>query len=121
LPFYSDRHGIFRVNAKDAASGDGKTEFGRVVERLEIGLINALTPQPKGHVERAYQTLQYRLIKEMRLRNISSMQEAQAILPSFILTWNDRFAVPPSGSTAAHRPWTRTAEALDLLLAVSHR
>lgn len=117
LAFYSDRHGIFRVNAKDAASGDGKTEFGRVVERLEIGLINALTPQAKGRVERANQTLQDRLIKEMRLRNISSMQEAQAFLPSFILTWNDRFAVPPSDSAAAHRPWTKTEEALDLLLA----
>ena len=44
--FYSDRHGIFRVNAKDAASGDGKTELGRVCERLRIELIiNALTPQ----------------------------------------------------------------------------
>ena len=61
LAFYSDRHGIFRVNAKDAEGGDGKcpgltTEFGRVVERLEIGLINALTPQAKGRVERANQT-----------------------------------------------------------------
>lgn len=53
LAFYSDRLGIFRVNAKDAESGDGKTEFGRVAERLEIGLINALTPQAKGRVERA--------------------------------------------------------------------
>jgi transposase len=57
LAFYSDRHGVFRVNAKDAESGDGKTEFGRVVERLGIGLINALTPQAKGRVERANQTL----------------------------------------------------------------
>jgi hypothetical protein len=48
LAFYSDRHGIFRVNAKDAQSGDGKTEFGRVVERSKITLINALTPQAKG-------------------------------------------------------------------------
>jgi len=39
LAFYSDRHGIFRVNAKDAASGDGKTEFGRVVARLDIASI----------------------------------------------------------------------------------
>jgi hypothetical protein len=81
LAFYSDRHSVFRVNAKDAACGDGKTEFGRVVERLDIGLINALTPQAKGRVERANQTLQDRLIKEMRLRNISSMQAAQAFLP----------------------------------------
>jgi transposase len=57
LAFYSDRHGVFRVNAKDAQSGDGKTEFGRVAERLDIGLINALTPQAKGRVERANQTL----------------------------------------------------------------
>ncbi len=117
LAFYSDRHGIFRVNAKDAASGDGKTEFGRVVERLDIGLINALTPQAKGRVERANQTLQDRLIKEMRLHNISFTQAEQAFLPSFILTWNDRFAVPPSDPLSAHRPWTQTEDALDLLLA----
>jgi transposase len=117
LAFYSDRHGIFRVNAKDAESGDGKTEFGRVVERLDITLINALTPQAKGRVERANQTLQDRLIKEMRLRNISSMEAAQAFLPSFMLKWNEKFAVEPSDKIPAHRPWTKTNDELDLLLA----
>jgi transposase len=117
LAFYSDRHGIFRVNAKDAESGDGKTEFGRVVERLDIALINALTPQAKGRVERANQTLQDRLIKEMRLRNISSMEAAQAFLPSFMLKWNEKFAVAPSNEVPAHRPWTKTNDELDLLLA----
>jgi hypothetical protein len=48
LAFYSDRHGIFRVNAKDTANGDGKTEFGRVAEPLDIALINAPTPQARG-------------------------------------------------------------------------
>jgi transposase len=117
LAFYSDRHGIFRVNAKDAESGDGKTEFGRVVERLDIALINALTPQAKGRVERANQTLQDRLIKEMRLRNICSMEAAQAFLPSFMLKWNEKFAVEPSDKVPAHRPWTKTNDELDLLLA----
>ena len=117
LALYSDRHGIFRVNAKDAVSGDGKTEFGRVVERLDIALINALTPQAKGRVERANQTLQDRLIKEMRLRNISSMEDAQAFLPTFMVTWNDRFAVAPRDPVPAHRPWTQGEDALDLLLA----
>ena len=117
LAFYSDRHGIFRVNAKDAESGDGKTEFGRVMERLDIALIYALTPQAKGRVERANQTLQDRLIKEMRLRNISSMEAAQAFLPSFMLKWNERFAVEPSDAIPAHRPWTKTNDELDLLLA----
>jgi transposase len=117
LAFYSDRHGIFRVNAKDAQSGDGKTEFGRVVERLGIGLINALTPQAKGRVERANQTLQDRLIKEMRLSNIDSIEAAQAFLPGFILKYNKRFGVPPRDETPAHRPWTKTEDELDETLA----
>ena len=117
LAFYSDRHGIFRVNAKDAASGDGKTEFGRVVERLEIGLINALTPQAKGRVERANQTLQDRLVKEMRLRGICSMVEGQAFLAEFMHLWNTRFVVEPRDPRSAHRAWTKTTDELDLALA----
>jgi transposase len=117
LAFYSDRHDIFRINVKDAQSGDGKTEFGRVVERLQIGLINALTPQAKGRVERANQTLQDRLVKEMRLRQIGSMAAAQAWLPEFIAVWNKKFAVPPRDETPAHRPWTKSAEELELALA----
>jgi transposase len=113
LAFYSDRHGVFRVNAKDAESGDGKTEFGRVVERLDIGLINALTPQAKGRVERANQTLQDRLIKEMRLSNINSIEAAQAFLTGFILKYNEKFGVPPRDEAPAHRPWTKTADELD--------
>ena len=117
LAFYSDRHGIFRVNAKDAQSGDGKTGFGRVVERLGITLINALTPQAKGRVERANQTLQDRLIKEMRLSNINSIAQAQIFLPGFMIRYNEKFAVPPHDKTPAHRPWTKTADDLDLVLA----
>jgi len=115
--FYSDRHGIFRVNAKDAASGDGKTELGRVSERLRIELINALTPQAKGRVERANQTLQDRLVREMRLKGISSIEEAQAFTPAFIAAWNEKFAVPPRDSQDAHRPWTKGADALEEALA----
>ena len=74
LAFYSDRHGIFRVNAKDAESGDGKTEFGRVADRLEIEPIHALTPQAKGRVERANQTLRDRRGKE--LRGVATMAAA---------------------------------------------
>lgn len=116
LALYSDRHGIFRVNAKDAQGGDGKTEFGRTVERLRIVLINATTPQAKGRVERANQTLQDRLVKEMRLRDISSIEQANAYLPTFIREWNERFAVDPRDAVSAHRPWTETEDALDLAL-----
>jgi transposase len=117
LAFYSDRHGIFRVNAKDAKTGDGKTEFGRVADRLEIEPIHALTPQAKGRVERANQTLQDRLVKEMRLRNICSMEAANEFLPTFIAFWNERFAIPPRVETSAHRPWAATPEVLDDTLA----
>ncbi len=117
LAFYSDRHGIFRVNAKDAQSGDGKTEFGRVAERLGIASIQALTPQAKGRVERSNQTMQDRLVKEMRLCGIASIETANAFLPGFMAWWNGRFAVPPRDGASAHRPWTDTAEALEAALA----
>ena len=117
LAFYSDRHGIFRVNAKDAASGDGKTEFGRVAERLAIEPIHALTPQAKGRVERANQTLQDRLVKEMRLRGIATMAEAEAYLPEFMVAWNRKFAVDPRDAASAHRPWAGSAADLDAVLA----
>lgn len=117
LAVYSDRHGIFRVNAKDAKSGDGKTDFGRVADRLGITPIHALTPQAKGRVERANQTLQDRLVKEMRLRGIASIDAANAFSANFIALWNKKFAVPPRDAASAHRPWTQSAEALDDILA----
>ena len=117
LALYSDRHGIFRVNAKEAASGDGLTEFGRVAERLRVELIQATTPQAKGRVERANQTLQDRLIKEMRLAGVCGIAGAQAFAQGFLETWNARFAKPALDEADAHRPWTKGPEALDEALA----
>jgi len=119
LAFYSDRHGIFRVNAKEAQGGDGFTEFGRVVERLRIELIHATTPQAKGRVERANQTLQDRLIKEMRLAGVASIGEAQAFADGFRERWNKRFAVDPRQAEDAHRPWSGSRA--DLAEALAHR
>lgn len=117
LALYSDRHGIFRVNAKDVESGDGLTEFGRVAGRLGIEQICATTPQAKGRVERANQTLQDRLVKELRLAGISDMAAAQAFLPGFMARYNARFAVAPRDAEEAHRPWEEGIEALDAALA----
>lgn len=117
LAFYSDRHGIFRVNAKEAESGDGLTEFGRVAERLRIELIQAATPQAKGRVERANQTLQDRLIKEMRLRGLCDIAAAQVFADAFVEMWNAKFAKPPISDADAHRPWTKDVEALEEALA----
>lgn len=117
LALYSDRHGVFRVNAKEAQSGDGKTEFNRVTDRLKIEQICALTPQAKGRVERANQTLQDRLIKEMRLAGISSMAAAEEFFPKFIAKYNAKFAVEPKVTEDAHRPLDLDAAALEEVLA----
>lgn len=117
LAFYSDRHGIFRVNAKEVESGDGLTAFNRVTERLGIAQICASTPQAKGRVERANQTLQDRLIKEMRLAGIQDMAAAQAFLPNFMVRHNAQFAVEPRRTEDAHKPWAHEIDALDAALA----
>jgi hypothetical protein len=106
VAFYSDKHGIFRVNLPSAGSGDALTQFGRAMQELDIQIICANTPQAKGRVERVNQTLQDRLVKEMRLRRISSVEEGNAYLPEFMHDLNQRFAVEPRSDVNAHRPLT---------------
>jgi transposase len=102
--FYSDKHGIFRVNQPAAGSTDALTQFGRAMQELQVQIICANTPQAKGRVERANQTLQDRLPKELRLRGISDWEAGNAFLPDFIDDFNTRFAVQPKSSHDAHRP-----------------
>ena len=80
LAFYSDKFGVFRVNIPNALSGTGLTQFGRALKELDIELICAHSPQAKGRVERANQTLQDRLTKELRLRDLSSLADSQCLL-----------------------------------------
>jgi transposase len=101
---YTDKHGIFRVNMPNAGSGDNLTQFGRAMHSLEIPILCANTPQAKGRVERVNATLQDRLVREMRLLGIHTMQQGNAYLPQFILDFNARFAVQPRSSLDAHRP-----------------
>jgi len=100
---YTDKHGIFRINIPNASSGDNLTQFGRAMQSLEIPILCANTPQAKGRVERANQTLQDRLVKEMRLRQVNNMQQGNAYLPEFMADFNRRFAVQPRSSLDAHR------------------
>jgi hypothetical protein len=71
---------------------------------LDIEIICANSPQAKGRVERANQTLQDRLVKELRLQRISSAERANAYAPEFMADFNRRFALPPADPTDAHRP-----------------
>lgn len=107
VAFYSDKNSIFRVNNPNNSAGDNLTQFGRAMRELEIEIICANTPQAKGRVERANQTLQDRLVKELRLRNISSQQAGNAYLPEFIADFNQRFGVQPLSQHDAHRPLAR--------------
>lgn len=104
LAFYSDKFGVFRVNIANALSGTGLTQFGRALKELQIELICAHSPQAKGRVERANQTLQDRLTKELRLRGLNTVAAANAYLPKFITDYNQRFAVAPRSAESAHRP-----------------
>jgi hypothetical protein len=85
------------------------------MEELGIQIICANSPQAKGRVERANQTLQDRLVKELRLRGICDMQAGNAYLPEFCQDFNRRFAVAPRSSHDAHRPLLKN-DHLDLIL-----
>lgn len=102
MALYSDKHGVFRVNAKEAASGSGYTQFGRAMKDVGIELINAHSPQAKGRVERCNGTLQDRMIKWMRLEGINTIIEANHRLDEYRDLHNMMFAVPPLNSLDAH-------------------
>ena len=124
LAFYSDKHGVFRVNTTKSGSAstedsNGLTQFGRAMEELHIEPIFANSPQAKGRVERVNQTLQDRLVKELRLRNICSIQEANAYLPEFMEEFNNQFAVQPKSTVNMHRPYT-SVDTLDTILVQKH-
>jgi len=104
IAFYSDKHSVFRVTRKSALVGDGMTQFGRALHDLNIDIICANTPQAKGRVERANRTLQDRLVKEMRLRDISTIEEANKFLPEFMGDYNQRFAKDAANPKDLHRP-----------------
>lgn len=103
LALYSDKASVFRINNKNATGGDGYTQFGRAMHDLKIQTICANSCQAKGRVERAHLTLQDRLVKELRLRNISSIDDANMFVEEFMDDYNRRFAKPPRESFDVHR------------------
>jgi len=108
---YTDKHGVFRVNHKNSLGRDQLTQYGRALRELGIGILCANSPQAKGRVERVNKTLQDRLVKELRLRNISTIEEANVFLSTtFTEDFNQRFSKPAKSPINAHR----TMEGYDL-------
>jgi hypothetical protein len=115
VAFYSDKASIFRVNARAPRCGPNATQFARAMGELNIDVLCANSPQAKGRVERAHQTLQDRLVKELRLRGINNPDEANRFAPEFIEDYNRRFGRDPADPRDAHRP-LRTDEDLGEIL-----
>ena len=95
---------------------NGLTQFGRAMAELGITPIFANSPQAKGRVEKANGTLQDRLVKEMRLRGISTMAEGNTYLNEFMDSYNQKFAVQPFLKEDAHRPLLKSENLLDILV-----
>ena len=113
LAFYVDKLSVFTITKPN--NGDDLTQFARAMQELDIEIICANSPQAKGRVERVNQTLQDRLVKELRLNKISSIAEANAFLPSFLTRYNAQFSVVPREGHDAHRP-LRASEDLERIL-----
>ena len=114
LALYHDRHGIFahstkgRVTIAERLTGrPDPTQFGRLLQELDIQSIPARTPQAKGRVERFWGTLQDRLVTELRLAGAATLDEGNQVLWDFLPRFNERFAVPAAAPGIAYQPLAR--------------
>ena len=109
MSVYLDKHTTYKSPAKPSIEDELNntkplSEFGRALKELGVELIHANSPQAKGRVERLFKTLQDRLVKEMRLRGINSIEEANKFLGYYLPIYNKRFAVKPKEKVNLHRP-----------------
>lgn len=105
VSIYLDAFSTYKINHKSAV--DNKellTQFQRVMQHLDIQLITAHSPQAKGRIERLFETLQDRLIKEMRLAHIDTLKQGNMFLEKvFIPAFNNKFGVIPTKEGNVHR------------------
>jgi transposase len=111
LALYSDRHSIFQRQADERETLEEQltgrrepTQVGRVLEELGIQSILARSPQGKGRVERLWGTFQDRLVTELRLADVRSLEEANHVLWAFLPRFNARFSRLPQTDGSAYRP-----------------
>src|SRR5262245_48250476 len=110
VALYGDRLNVFVRNDRhwsldeQLRGAQEPTHFGRMLQDLGIGFVEAQSPQAKGRIERLWGTLQDRLVSELRLPGIATLEAATAFLPAFIADHNRRFAQPPATPRAVWRP-----------------
>lgn len=110
VAFYVDKDSIYNINRQASVEEELRdehpsTQFTRAMGELDVEVICAHSPQAKGRVERGFLTHQDRLVKELRLRGISTMEQANRYLwGEYIPGHNARYAVEPASSTDMHRP-----------------
>ena len=109
LKIYLDRHSTYKINAKSLFDDpDTLTQFERSMRDLDTEVIHAHSPQAKGRIERLFGILQDRLIKELRLKGISTIEEANKFVEKeFIAKYNQKFAVIPQKKGNLHKPLNR--------------
>lgn len=118
IAYYSDKHSIFRQSREQTKDGIIEdTQFHRALKDLGIGLICANSPQAKGRVERANGVLQDRLVKELRLNNISDIDAANKFLEEYYIPkYNAKFGCEASCKEDGHRELVHKDCELDLIL-----
>ena len=109
LAVYADKHSTYHspaepTVAEQLAGVAPLSQFGRALGELGVELIPAHSPQAKGRVERLFKTFQDRVIKEMRLANVSTLDAANQFLQGYLPIYNRRFAVQPARAADLHRP-----------------
>jgi len=112
LKVYLDKHTTYKSNGKptleeELAGIEPLSEFERALKELGVEVIHAHSAQAKGRIERFFGTLQDRLVKEMRLRGIKSIEEANLFLEEYWPEFNRKFAVDPKEKEDLHRPVPR--------------
>jgi len=109
LAIYADKHTTYQSPApptvdEQLAGVTPTSQFGRALGELGVELIPAHSPQAKGRVERLFKTVQDRLVKELRLAGVSTLEAANRFLEGYLPIHNRRFAVPPAQAADLHRP-----------------
>jgi hypothetical protein len=118
---YLDKFSTYKVNHKNAVDNEElMTQFERAMNQLGVKVIHANSPQAKGRVEKMNSTLQRRLVKEMRLNKINTIEDANQYLQEiFIPKFNHQFAVMPKKKNDLHQKLnTDEKENLNTILSI---